>query len=134
MVSFIRDQHGLLAQCDVVREKLQTLLTALVSPSEVDLLTELDSRESDDESEEERGEGDGEDVPYHSREQDVVRRSAAIVEEETATLRAEVCRICFCICLCLSVCVSICLYLGVCLFGRCFSNNFIIFLSLCAFI
>ena len=92
MVSFIRNQHGLLAQCDVVREKLQTLLTVLVSPSEVDLLTELDSRESDDESEEERGEGDGEgeDVPYHSREQDVVRRRVAIVEEETATLRAEV--------------------------------------------
>ena len=108
----LRDQHGLLAQCDVVREKLQNLLKVMDSKEKKSGKEEKgddDEGEGEGEemsqgtdsmlSEDTRGEGDG----GEDGEEGVVlrgsgassgsrsfRRSVQMVEEETATLRAEV--------------------------------------------
>lgn len=64
-----RDQHGLLAQCDVVREKLQNFFSVLTTK---DNMNQIKEKENEEQS-----------LSVH--------QSAFVVEEETATLRAEVC-------------------------------------------
>lgn len=73
----VRDQHGLLAQCDVVREKLQNFLSVIKTEP-------IDKHEDKDECSESDGEGEDESSVG------MVRQTMTVVEEETATLRAEV--------------------------------------------
>ncbi|XP_011409567.2 PREDICTED: catenin alpha-2-like [Amphimedon queenslandica] len=71
-----RDQHGLLAQCDVVREKLQDFISVI----KTEPISEKKDAEDKDSSDDE-----GSNVPKPQR----LKQSITVVEEETATLRAE---------------------------------------------
>ena len=94
---YYRDQHGLLAQCDVVREKLQNLLLTIVTDKEGnsdETSQGTDSVVTDDTTTvEERGEGDGGEEGEEGGKRSgtrSIRKSVQKIEEETATLRAEV--------------------------------------------
>ena len=91
---YYRDQHGLLAQCDVVREKLQNLLLSIVTDDKEVNSDDTDSIVTDDTTTvEERGEGDGGEEGEEGSKRSgtrAIRRSVQKIEEETATLRAEV--------------------------------------------
>ena len=93
---YYRDQHGLLAQCDVVREKLQNLLLTIVDKegNSDETSQGTDSVITDDTTTvEERGEGDGGEEGEEGGKRSgtrSIRKSVQKIEEETATLRAEV--------------------------------------------
>lgn len=70
----------MLAQCDVVRKKLQDFISVI----KTEPLSETKSKE-EEEDEEEEDEGDNEPPTPQ-----LIKQSVSMVEEETATLRAEV--------------------------------------------
>jgi hypothetical protein len=71
-----RDQHGLLAQCDVVREKLQSFLSVITTTNSAEEVSDSDRSNSDE-------------VTSEGLEQASAAQTMTIVEEETATLRFE---------------------------------------------
>ena len=71
----------MLAQCDVVRKKLQDFISVI----KTEPLSETKSKEEEEEEEEEEDEGDNEPPTPQ-----LIKQSVSMVEEETATLRAEV--------------------------------------------
>ena len=77
-----RDQHGLLAQCDVVREKLQDFLSVIK--------TEPLSEKKEKDDDEDKDSSDDDEGSNVSKPQRSLKESITVVEEETATLRAEV--------------------------------------------
>lgn len=78
-----RDTHGLLAQCDVVREKLQDFISVIK--------TEPVKDEQNESRNEEINENNNPPSPLPTAPSpETVRQSKVVVEEETATLRGEV--------------------------------------------